>query len=176
MKRVSKTNYYIPSKTPLLRFSNANDWSDFDAHSETNEFMSTAGASELIGLYDWAKCNKKYQDLLDGFEISDSSNEEIFNNLGIELAAPHNKPLEIQNPRTEAGHLSVKIIYMHFYKNKSLKEIATLLNEDIYKVRLLVTQFKSSLKLRSRVNRARLNKRRKLDESQVQFVGELILN
>ena len=113
---------------------------------------------------------------MDDFEISDSSNEEIFNSLGIELAAPHNKPLEIQNPQTEAGHLTVKIIYMHFYKNKSLKEIATQLNKDIYKVRLLVTQFKCTLKLRSRVNRARLNKRKKLDESQVQFVGDLILN
>ena len=52
------SGYYIPSKTPLLRFSNANDLSYFDAHSETNEFMSTAGASELIGLYDWANATK----------------------------------------------------------------------------------------------------------------------
>ena len=100
---------------------------------------------------------QKNQDLLDGFEISDSSNEEIFDNLGIELTVPHNKSLEIQNLQTEAGHLSVKIIYMHFNINKSLKEIAVLLNENIYKVRLLVTQFKRSLKLRSRVNRARFN-------------------
>ena len=168
------TNYYIPGTDAELYWTKSDDEEDNKINDEIDEQANELDHFKIIGLFDWAKQNDKYMNLLNEFGVAELDVNSLKIELGINTDNSIKSVDDFDSNWVQLNKPQKDAIVDYFYMRKGENQILHDHGISKSELKIAIRCFRKWIKIRNNWNKRKLNKKKKFSKTHIDFIQKMI--